>query len=133
MNYFNKVILLIGSTLLFQSAWAGEAIKWVGIVGDEEGHHSPNHQKDHALEFARQSDNKTFDIVDSAELLKAHTDSDKRLLVEVEGEITNRFLFWGGNVVVSNFTIIKELEAISHQEPERVTSSRRERVFGRKF
>ncbi len=135
MNYFNKNMfaLLIGSTLLFQSAWAGESVKWVGVIGDEDGYHSSKHQNDHTLEFVRQNDRESFDVVDSAELVKVHTDTDKRLLVSVEGELTNRFLFWGGNLIVKNFTIIKELEDISHQEPQNYTSSERSRSFGRKL
>ncbi len=135
MNYFNKngFALLIVSTFLTQSALAGEQVKWVGVVQEENGYHSSQHQNDHSLEFVRQGDNESFDVVSSAELVKIHTDKDKRLLVSVEGELTNRFLFWGGNLIVKSFTVLKELEDISHQEPKRYTSTERNPFFGRKL
>jgi len=120
-------VLLFGFTFGQTSFAAAESVKWTGIIQEEKGYHTPNHENGHDLEFVRQDDKEIFDVVDSEGLLNTHAEKEKNLLVEVEGEITPRFLFWGGNLVVKNFKVLNELGEIPHREP--MTQSRTPREF----
>lgn len=126
----NKVKhLVVALSLVAQTTWASEPVKWVGTIQEEWGYHTPQHEMGHDLEFIRQSDGEAFDVVDSDALLKLHKEKEKNLLVEVSGELTNRFLFWGGNLIVKDFKVIQELEPIVHREQPRAParSSRSDR------
>ena len=95
-----------------------EIIKWVGEVRDNAASHTTEHE--HALTFVKKDDGKTYDIVDSLALVKLHHETEKNYLVEIEAEKTPRFLFWGGNLVVSNYRVIGELgNSVPHNEPNR--------------
>lgn len=94
-----------------------EIVKWVGFVKGDPLYHTTNH--DHSLQFVLQSDGDSFDIVDSPELVKLHHETEKNFLAEIEAEKTSRFLFWGGNLIVKKFKILKELETVAHTEPVR--------------
>lgn len=120
------VVLFFGVSLSQTSVASAEDIKWKGTVKEASGYHSTNHSDTHQLEFTRESDNKSFDIVDSDALEKLHAEKDKNLLVEVEGEITPRFLFWGGNLKIKSFTVLEELETIPHRESRSTSSFPRE-------
>ena len=92
-------------------------VKWVGVVKGDGDYHTTDH--DHELKFVRQSDQENFDIVDSPKLVKLHHETEKNYLMEIEAEKTSRFLFWGGNLIVKNFKILKELETVAHKKPVR--------------
>lgn len=98
-----------------------EIVNWEGFVVADGGHTT---RHDHDLEFVRESDGETFDIVDSPALEKIHCDSSKKLRVKIEAEKTSRFLFWGGNLIVKNFKVLEELDSIPHQKYEPRTVSR---------
>lgn len=118
MSYLKLfVVVAISQTLLTAQAARAEndTIKWIGVVKEEAGQHTTDHN--HEIQFVRQSDQETFDVVDSPELEKLHHGKEKRLLVEAVGRVTPKFLFWGGNLVVSQFNVLKELESIPHQKP----------------
>ncbi len=123
-SYWNAMAMLVAFGLSAQLSWAGEVVKWTGIVQEEGGYHTPKHDRDHEIEFVRQGDNDTFDVVDSPELTKLHAEKDKKLLVEIDGEKTSRFLFWGGNLVVKNFKVLQALDEIPHREPARTVSEK---------
>ena len=125
-------ILLIGFTLSQSSFAAAENVKWTGVSREQSGYHTPSHANGHSLEFVRQDDKKAFDVVDSEGLLNTHAEKEKNLLVEVEGEITPRFLFWGGNLVVKNFKVLNELDEIPHREPVKQSRAPREFTGGRR-
>ena len=129
-----KFTLMLGVVMLFNSqsvlAFRGidpdrsevkdqkpEIVKWVGVVKGTEDYHTTDH--DHELVFVRQSDGEDFDIVDSPKLVKLHHNSEKNYLMEIEAEKTSRFLFWGGNLIVKNFKVLKELETVAHKKPAR--------------
>ena len=133
-NKFKRTLCTLAFVLIAGSSWAeaGESIKWVGVIQEEGGFHSPKHDRPHSLEFVRRDDNETFDIVDSPNLVKAHQEQDKKLLVEIEGERTSRFLFWGDNLIVKNFKILEEMDGISHAEPVRKNASIRMNAGDRK-
>ena len=61
------------------------------------------------LEFVRSNDKEKFDIVDSQELEKLNWTNHKSRLVSVQAVKTPKFLFWGGNLKVKSFKIIKEV------------------------
>lgn len=113
--------LVAGFALLFSTgqAWASEenAFKAVGKITENLSAHTTNHN--HDLQFVRLSDGETFDIVDSPELLKEHCVSEKNSVVEVEGYQTGKFLFWGGNLVVTSFKVHSDIQvpAIAHTKP----------------
>ena len=98
-----------------------EIVKWEGYV-EADGGHTTRH--DHDLEFVRQSDGETFDIVDSPALEKVHCDTSKKLRVKIEPEKTSRFLFWGGNLIVKNFEVLEELDQVPHKKYKPRTVSR---------
>lgn len=105
---------------------ATETVKWTGVLQEERGYHTPNHNNGHELEFVRQDDKKSFDVVDSDNLLALHAEKDKNLLVEVEGELTPQFLFWGGNLKVKSFKVLSELDEIQHRDPPKRLRTQRE-------
>lgn len=91
-----------------------EIVKWVGEIRDDASTHTTEHV--HNLEFVRQNDGSSYDIVESPELVKLHHETEKNFLVEIEAEITSRFLFWGGNLVVKKFKVLQETsEALPHK------------------
>ncbi|MBN22444.1 MAG: hypothetical protein CL678_14265 [Bdellovibrionaceae bacterium] len=94
-----------------------EIVKWIGTVGAG-SFHTTVHL--HDMEFTRQSDGETYDIVDSPKLENEHCRVGKKLLVEIEAEQTPRFLFWGGNLIVKNFTVLEELGAEKHRIPRQL-------------
>lgn len=106
-----------------------EIVKWVGEVRDELSSHTTDHE--HDLKFIKQDTGDDYDIVDSPELVKLHHETEKNYLMEIEAEKTPRFLFWGGNLVVKNFRVVKELGGpIAHRAPAQMvvrsrTSERR--------
>lgn len=112
-----KITLSMASILmLFGSlGYAGETVKWSGIVREEDGYHTNGHRFGHNLEFIKQEDGSKYDIVKGDELEALHSEKEKNLLVEIEAEKTNRFLFWGGNLIVKNFRVLQELDEIPHQ------------------
>ena len=92
-----------------------EIVQWSGEVKDEPSSHTTEHK--HELEFIKSGDGKTYDIVDSPELVKLHHESEKNFFVEIEAEKTPRFLFWGGNLIVRNFRVIRETSpSIPHRQ-----------------
>lgn len=130
MNNLSKkllTVLFVGLTFNQASIAATDSIKWTGVVKEQDGYHTPKHEFGHTLEFVRQDDQKTFELVDSEGLLNIHSAKEKNLLVEVEGEITPRFLFWGGNLVVKSFKVLNELDDIPHHK---LVNQFRHREFG---
>lgn len=120
------VILAFGILVFAQSTFASEMVKWTGTVKEDSGYHTPGHTYGHDLTFVKQDDGESFDIVDSPELEKIHVQKDKNLLVEVEAEKTSQFLFWGGNLIVKNFTVVEELAEIPHHARPVVRTTFRE-------
>ena len=98
-------------------------VKWVGVVKSD-GPHSKDHN--HAIEFKNSKDGKTYDIVDSDEILKVHCEKQKDLLVNITAEKTPRFLFWGGNLIVKSFSVIEELAPDPHKVRQPQPASDRE-------
>lgn len=98
-----------------------EIVRWTGEIKDSPSSHTTKHW--HNLEFIRQSDGKEFDITSSPELVKLHHETEKNFLVEIEAEKTPRFLFWGGNLIVKSFRVLKETSpAIAHNKTEQSKS-----------
>ena len=77
---------------------------------------SENHSKNgtHGLSFKDEKTGKVFDIVDSPEIQNLNCKEGKDLLVSLNAEKTDEFLFWGGNLIVKNFKILKELGKRKH-------------------
>lgn len=98
---------------------SNESVTWVGTLTERRGYHTPEHTNKHVLELVRKDNNEKYKIIESDALMATHVEKDKNLLVEVEGEVTPRFLFWGGNLIVKSFKVLNELDEISHQEPVR--------------
>ena len=93
-----------------------DMVSWIGIIKDEDGSHNSDH--DHKLQFIR-DDGDTFDIVDSPELVKLHHETERNYKIEIEAEITSKFLFWGGNLIVKSFKVIEPSGAKTpHLSPE---------------
>lgn len=147
MKFRNQLFILVGAivtslTLLPQSSWgaygdrAGREsqtravleqdryrpvkVRWIGVIQEDQSSHTTRHE--HALRFVRLNDQggdvDTLEIVDSPELTQLHHESNKKFILEIEGEQTKRFLFWGGNLVVKNFRVISDLgEPVAHQMP----------------
>lgn len=95
----------------------------IGKITESPSDHTTKHE--HDLSFVRLSDGETFDIVDSPELLKAHCESGKNSVVEIEGYRTGKFLFWGGNLVVTGFKVHEDIAVptMAHVVPKPVRSA----------
>ena len=90
-----------------------EVVRWVGVIKDDASTHTEKHE--HELKFVNNETGDAYDLENSSELVKLHHDSEKNLLVEIEAEKKPRFLFWGGQLVVKSFKVIREAsEAIPH-------------------
>lgn len=86
--------------------------EWVGEVQDLEDKHS----SDHELNFVR-DDNKTFDIIESPELVKFQHESGKNHMVKITGERTPTYLFVGSKLIVKSFEVLKETSSIAPAAP----------------
>lgn len=85
----------------------------IGEVTDDRFSHTTEH--DHELTFKNQDTGEVFKIVDSPNLVKLHHETEKNFLIEAQVAKTPKVLFWGGNLVVKNFRVIKETsDAIPH-------------------
>lgn len=122
MNTKSKLMTLVtGITLALSTAqaWAGEenSFKAIGKIIESPNDHTTKHE--HALRFVRLSDGETLDIADSPALLKEHCETEKNSVVEIEGYRTGKFLFWGGNLVVTNFKVHSDIEIpkVAHLSP----------------
>lgn len=124
MNATTITKLLVISSIVFLNVEAYSAdqstFKEIGKITEEASDHTTEHE--HKLKFIRLRDGAKFDITDSPQLLKAHCESEKDPVVEIEGYRTDRFLFWGGDLVVTNFKIHEDIEVprIAHANPEDV-------------
>jgi len=78
----------------------------IGEVTDDSSTHTTEHE--HELKFKNQETGEVLDIVDSPSLVKLHHESEKNLLIEAQVARTPKVLFWGNNLVVKNFRVIKE-------------------------
>ncbi len=136
-QFFKSFVFIVGITLcqtIFAASEDTAAVKWTGLLKEKRGYHYYTPDQSHNLEFITNSDNQSFDIVESNELVSYHTQKDKILEVEIEGEITPRFLFWGGNLKVSSFKVLRELEDISRRDsPNQFDSARSFRFRGSNF
>lgn len=111
--------VVLSAFISFSStANAGEKFaSWEGIVEDLNGYHSPEHSGDHPLKFTRSSDGESFLIVEGDEaLLKDHLSSDKTQVVQIDGRLTSKFLFFGGNMVVEQSKAIRDLASVEHRK-----------------
>lgn len=83
-------------------------VNWTGIVRCEAYSHAQNH--DCNLEFEDAETKDTYSVVESPDVLKRHCSNERDLKVKVVGELTSKFLFWGGNLKVKSFDVIEELD-----------------------
>lgn len=98
----------------------------IGEVSDDISTHDTRHQ--HELMFKNQETGEVFKVVDSPKLMELH-ESQKNYLIEANVSRTNKFLFWGGNLVVKNFNVIKETsDEIPHKN---YVESKRQSPFSR--
>lgn len=89
-----------------------------GEVSDDRFSHTTEH--DHELTFKNQETGEVLKIVNSPSLVKLHHDTEKNYLIEAQVAKTPKILFWGGNLVVKNFRVIKETsDAIPHNLVEK--------------
>ncbi len=87
--------------------------KIVGEVKDTSATHDSRHL--HQLTFKDSKSGQVFKIVDSPNLVKQHHETEKELLIEAKVRMTPSFLFWGGNLIVEEFSVLKETsEVIPH-------------------
>lgn len=127
-----KIMTLVTAfTLAFSATqgFAGEenAFKAIGKVTESPAAHTTKHE--HELKFVRLSDGEVFDIVDSPALLKAHCETEKNSVVEIQGYRTGKFLFWGGDLVVTAFKVHEDIEVprVAHVTPESIVRPASER------
>lgn len=117
MNFLKYSTLLIVGLFYSNLLFASESAKWTGVLQESKGYHSTNHTSEHSLVFVSNETGKTFEVEDNQELISSHIEKDKKLLMEAEGEVTSRFLFWGGNLIIKNYKILEDLEPIVHYDP----------------
>lgn len=125
--------MVAGFALMFSTAQAfaseENTFKAVGKISESPSDHTTKHE--HELQFVRLSDGEKFDIVDSPKLLKEHCESEKNSVVEIEGYRTGKFLFWGGNLVVTSFKVHEDIETpkLAHVKPESIVRPTRTDTF----
>lgn len=114
------VLGLFGMTS--SNAFADETVQsWIGVIEDQNGSHDPSHDGDHMLKFTRSSDGESFYISSGdEELLKEHLRNDKTISVKVDGRITSKFLFFGGNLVIDRFEKLADIAPIAHKRMARL-------------
>lgn len=100
------------SNLKTEQISAPETLKLVGEISDPASGHTTRHK--HNLKIKNLETGESYKIVDSPELVKIHHENEKNYLVEIEAEVTSRFLFWGGNLTVKNFKVIDEIASVPH-------------------
>lgn len=84
-----------------------EPLHFIGKIKEDFSDHTTKHE--HQLQIVRVDDGEVFDIVDSPALLKEHCKSEINSVLEVSGKLTDKFLFWGGNLVVSDFKVHEDI------------------------
>ena len=88
----------------------------VVLEGELQDGKNSNHEKDncfHDLKFVT-DEGKTYSIVNSPQLLKLHHENEKNYRLSIKAEVTPRFLFWGGNLVVDSFSVLNEVSTSPH-------------------
>ncbi len=90
-----------------------EKVTWLGKIQDDESEHDQSHE--HKLSFIRQENGKAYDV-QIPELRQMHHETDKNFLVEIQGEVTPKFLFWGGNLILRSVRILQKLDGPPHHE-----------------
>lgn len=110
------------------TVFAGESVQsWVGVVEDLSGYHDPDHQGKHELKFTRSSDGESFYITEGDEdLQREHLRSDKSIAVKIDGMITSKFLFFGGNLVVERFEKLADVAPVTHKRYAHLRENRSE-------
>jgi hypothetical protein len=119
----NSVIMLVLVSLSVTvpvRSWAGEEVKaWVGVLEDYFDSHDAIHTTksgDHPMKFTRSSDGESFTVVGGiGALLREHLESDKTLLVEIDGRITSKFLFFGGNLIITDSKVLQQVAQVDHR------------------
>ena len=95
---------------------SAKVLKWTGEIMDDSSTHTTRHT--HDLKFIKSDTGERFSIVDSPEIQQYHHQLGKYFIAEIEGEKTDRFLFWGDNLVVKKFKVIQVTsDTIPHTEP----------------
>lgn len=92
-------------------AGAQNFVYLTGLVYDNPSTHTTTHG--HSLNFKEAESMKSYGIVDSPEIERLHHETNKNFTVRVEGRITPKFLFFGGNLVVTKFEVLAESEVIA--------------------
>jgi hypothetical protein len=82
-------------------------VSWKGTVKCHDRARTDNHA--HRAVFIREKDQETFDIVDSSDFVDRQCTSKTVSLLDIEGELTSRFLFWGGNLIVKQYSVAEQL------------------------
>lgn len=128
MSKKTSFLISFFALVITANAFAGESVQsWVGIVEDLSGYHDPDHQGKHDLKFTRSSDGESFYItVGDEELQKQHLSSDKTMAVKIDGRITSKFLFFGGNLVVERFEKLADVAPITHKPYAHLRENRSE-------
>ncbi len=136
MSTKTKLANIISSTIfaisISSQAIAGESVQsWIGVIEDFSGSHDPEHSGDHPLKFTRSSDGETFYITEGDEdIRKEHLRTDTSMAVKIDGRITSKFLFFGGNLVVGKFEKLADVSPIEHKSVARFRDF--ERNLGRR-
>ncbi len=98
-----------------------EQVQLEGILLPEE--HKKG-EEDFDIEFVSADGTHKYDVSDSPEVTNLIRKNESSYIVKIDGELTPRFLFWGGDLVVKSFEILGKRPAPSHLV---VSSSTRDR------
>jgi hypothetical protein len=111
-----KKQILTASMALALSSYSyadeNQTVNWTGTVYDNPSSHTTKHF--HRLIFKNRETQEAYDIVGSENLRNLHHDTNKNFVAQIEGYITSKFLFWGGNLVVTSYKILEESDAVLH-------------------
>ncbi len=88
----------------------------VRLEGEIQDGKNSNHEQGncyHQLKFVS-DEGKVYSIVDSPELVKLHHEKEKNYKISILAEVTPKFLFWGGNLIVESFSVVNEVSNAPH-------------------
>ena len=78
-----------------------QIVDWVGLIYSKDADRND-------LEFIRDGDQAAFDVEDTSNLRELNWKDHQSRVVRITAEKTSRFLFWGGDLIVRDFKVLKE-------------------------
>lgn len=83
-------------------------------------------EKNFSIQFVSLDGTQKYDVTNSPEITNLIQENESSYIVKINGELTPKFLFWGGDLVIKSFEILGKKPAPPHLV---MSSSARGRIF----